>query len=263
MRALLPAICLLAATTVAAPAADLGRLLGGDVAAALAADGTLKRVVARGAMPMWLPAVDSRNAILADMRRLDPTIAVELLRWYGNLPTRYDTADGRLRLFNTVRAVSTMQGLIYWSASRGKERVLFTLSYAVAAPSDPSHLADPVASALPATDRLYSLQVDQTFGRHFYLGTYENRNDHLVVRTENADVISYLLLPVMQPGGLVTVSVLVPFPDGVLLAGLLYSKSGMPVIDRTGREASLLNRLVALSNWVASRLGTPQTAAAP
>jgi hypothetical protein len=257
MRALLPAICLLAVTTVAVPGADLGRLLGGEVAAALAADGSLKRVVARGAMPGWLPAVDSRDGILADVRRLDPTITVELLRWYGHLPARYDTADGRLRLYNAMRAVSTMQGLTYWSVSRGKERVLFTLCHAVAGPSDPSRLADPVASTLPATDRLYSLQVDQTFGRHFYLGTYDNRTDHLVVRTENLDVISYLLLPVMQPGGLVTVCVLVPFPDGILLAGLLCSKTGMPVVDRTGREASLLNRLVALSNWVASRLSTP------
>jgi hypothetical protein len=257
MRALLPAICLLLATTYPAPAADLGRLLGGDVAAALAADGSLRRVVERGAMPGWLPAVDSREGILADVRRLDPTIMVELLRWYPDLPARYDTSDGRLRLFNTVRAVSTMQGLTYWSASRGKERVLFTLSHAVAEPSDPSPRPDPVALKLPATDRLYSLQVDQTFGRHFYLSTYDNRTDHLIVRTENTDVISYLLLPVMKPGGMVTVCVLVPFPDGVLLAGLLYSKIGMPVVDRMGREASLLNRLVALSNWVASRLGTP------
>jgi hypothetical protein len=74
---------------------------------------------------------------------------------------------------------------------------------------------------------------------------------------ENVDVISYLLVPVMKPGGLVTVCVLVPFPDGVLLAGLLCSKTAVPVLDRSGREASLLNRLVALSNWVASRLGAP------
>jgi hypothetical protein len=255
MRALLPAICLLLAAAMPAPAADLGRLLGGDVAAALAADGVLKRVVARGAMPGWLPAVDSRDGILADVRRLDPAITVELLRWYGNLPARFDTSDGRLRLFNGMRAISTMQGLTYWSASRGKERVLFTLSHVVAGPSDTSRLADPVVSVLPATDRLYTLQVDQTFGRHLYLGAYDNRVDHLVVRNENADVISYLLLPVMKPGGMVTVSVLVPFPDGVLLAGLLCSKTGMPVVDRAGREASLLNRLVALSNWVGTRLG--------
>jgi hypothetical protein len=257
MRALLPAICLLAVTTFPVSAADLGSFLGGDVAAALVADGTLRRVVARGAMPGWLPAVDSREAILSDARRLDPTIAVELLRWYGDLHARFDTADGRLRLFNAMRAVSTFQGLTYWSASRGKERVLFTLSHAVAGPSDPSPRSDPVATVLPASDRLYSLQIDQTFGRHFYLGTYDNRIDHLVVRTENADVISYLLIPVMQPGCLVTVCVLVPFPDGVLLAGLLYSKTVMPVIDRSGREASLLNRLVALSNWVAARLAQP------
>jgi hypothetical protein len=257
MRALVPAICLLIAATHPAPAADLGRLLGGDVAAALVAGGSLRRVVDRGAMPGWLPAVDSREGIFADVRRLDPTIVVELLRWYPNLPARYDTSDGRLRLFNTMRAVSTMQGLAYWSASRGKERVLFTLSHAVAGPSDPSPRPDPVALKLPATDRLYSLQVDQTFGRHVYLGTYDNRPDHLIVRTENVDVISYLLLPIMKPGGMVTLCVLVPFPDGVLLAGLLCSKTVMPVVDRTGREASLLNRLVALSNWVASRLGAP------
>jgi hypothetical protein len=255
MILLLPAICLLAAATLPLPAADLGRLLGADTAASLAADGSIVRVVARGAAPGWLPAVDSRSAILADVRRLDPTVAVELLRWYRDLPARFDTADGRLALFNAMRAVSTMQGLTYWSASRGKERVLFTLSHAVSGPDDLSMRSDPVAAALPGSDAMYSLQVDQTFGRHLYLGTYTNRADHLVVRNENADVISYLLVPVMKPGGLLTVSVLVPFPDGVLLAGLLCSKTSMPVVDRAGREASLINRLVALSNWVATRLG--------
>ena len=257
MRSPLPAICLLAAAALPLPAADLGSLLGAETAAALAAKGSLVRVVARGVAPGWLPAVDSRAAILADVRQLDPTAAVELLRWYPDLPVRFDTPDGRLALFNAMRAVSTMQGLVYWSASRGKERVLFTLSHAVAGPDDLSPRPDPVAAALPGSDTLYSLQVDQTFGRHLYLGTYANRGDHLVVRNENADVISYLLVPVMEPGGLLTVSVLVPFPDGVLLAGLLGSKTSLPMVDRAGREASLLNRLVALSNWVAARLGTP------
>jgi len=255
MRALLPAICLLAAITLRTPAADLGRLLGADAAAALAAEGRLARVIPRGAAPGWLPAVDSRDVILAQVRQLDPTIAVELLRWYGDLPEGFDTAAGRLALYNAMLAVSTMQGLTYWSASRGKERVLFTLSHAIAGPDDRAPLADPAAAALPATDRRYSLQEDQTFGRHVYLGTYDNRPDHLVVRTENADTISYLLVPVMKPGGMVTWTVLVPFPDGVLLAGLLCSRTSMPVVDRSGREASLLNRLVALSNWVGARLG--------
>lgn len=257
MRASLTAICLLAVAAVSTPAADLAGLLGGDAAAALAAEGRLVRMVARGAAPGWLPAVDSRDGILEDVGRLDPTITVELLRWYPDLPARFDTADGRLALFNAMRAVGTMQGLVYWSASRKKERVLFTLSHAVAGPHDLSPRPDPVADALPASSAMYSLQVDQTFGRHVYLGTSTSRPDHLVVRIENVDVISYLLVPVMKPGGLVTVCVLVPFPDGVLLAGLLCSKTVVPVVDRSGREASLLNRLVALSNWVAARLTAP------
>ena len=258
MRALLPAICLLLAATYPAPAADLGRLLGGDVAAALAADGSLRRVVERGAMPGWLPAVDSREGILADVRRLDPTIVVELLRWYPDLPARYDTSDGRLRLFNAVRAVSTMQGLTYWSASRGKERVLFTLSHAVAGPSDPSPLPDPVALELPSADRLYSLQVDQTFGRHFFLGTYENRADHLIVTDRERG--RHLVPPPPRDearGHGDRDACSSPFPTASSSRGSCARRSTMPVVDRAGREASLLNRLVALSNWVGSRLGTP------
>jgi hypothetical protein len=257
MKAFLTAICLLAAAAVCAPAADLARLLGGDLAAALAADGRLVRVVARDAPPGWIPAVDSRDGILADVRRLDPTITVELLRWYPDLPARFDTEAGRLALHNALHAIGTLQGLVYWSASRGRERVLFTRSHAIAGPSDLSPRPDPVAGSLPATDEMYSQQDDQTFGRHVYRSAYTNRPDHLVVRMENVDVISYLLVPVMKPGGLITVCVLVPFPDGVLLAGLLSSRIVVPVVDRSGREASLLNRLVALSNWIASRLGAP------
>jgi hypothetical protein len=271
MRLLLPAICLVLAAfplpgadhgSAASPVgartgADLARLLGAADAAALALEGRLVRVVPRDAAPAWLPAVDSRDAILAEVRRVDPTIAVELLRWYGGLSIRFDTPEGRLRLFNALRAVGTMQGLTYWSASRGVERVLFTESHAVAGPDAPAPLPDPVDSLLPATDRRWSLQVDQTFGRHLYVSTYTNRSDHLVARTENADTISYLLIPVMRPGGMVTMCMLVPLPDGVLLAGLVWSKLSVPAIDRAGREASLLNRLVALSNWVGTRLAAP------
>jgi hypothetical protein len=257
MRALLPAICLAVLAAFPAPGAELARLLGAADAGALATAGRLVRVVPRDGAPGWLPAVDSRDAILAEVRRVDPTIAVELLRWYGGLSVRFDTPEGRLRLFNALRAIGTMKGLTYWSASRGVDRVLFTESHAVAGPDNLAPLPDPSDSVLPPSDRRWSLQVDQTFGRHLYVGTYTNRPDHLVVRTENADTISYLLIPVMRPGGMVTVCVLVPFPDGVLLAGLVWSKLAVPAIDRSGREASMLNRLVALSNWVGARLGAP------
>jgi len=73
--------------------------------------------------------------------------------------------------------------------------VLFTLSHAVAGPHDLEPRADPVAAALPASAAMYSLQIDQTFGRHVYLGTYTSRPDHLVVRIENIDVISYSWYP--------------------------------------------------------------------
>lgn len=264
MRRARIAICLLAAgiaqasadSVLAAP--PLGKLLGSALARRLEAAPTLSHVVPADGAPGWLPAVTSRTSILAEVSALRPSIVVEVLRLFNGLGDRLAGTQGRLALYNALHAVSTMEGITYWSASRGRERVLFTLSYAVASASNPTRVADPVFAEIPEVGDLLSLQADQTFGKHLYRSTYLNQADHLVVKTENVDAISWLFIPVTAPGNLSTISVLVPVSDGLLYAAVSYMKANILLPGRGGQEASLVNRLIAVSSWLGRQLGARQ-----
>jgi hypothetical protein len=225
--------------------ATLGRLrAGGSVRAALPDDGR----------PALIPVVSSAEAIAADVRSLGPTVGAELLQVIPGPGPSMETPAGRLALYNALHAVSTMKGITYWSITRGKETVLFLQSYIIAALSRPERVADPLFADIPAEQSLLTFQEDNSFGKNTYQEHFSARPDHLIARTENLSAISFLMVPVIQPHGLVSQVVVVPSGTEVLFYGLAYLKSGFPIGDKAIRAQSLENRLAALGGWFARRV---------
>jgi hypothetical protein len=217
---------------------------GGSLTASVAAAGALK----------LLPAMAARERIAASAGALQPTLAVEILRLLPSATGPLDTADGWLKLYNALHAVSTMKGLPYYSTTRRKTVVLFTESYAVDSAETLRRIPDPVFTSIPADNMLVTVQDDSSFGKNTYRETFWQGTDHVEVRIENLTRISLLFFPFAEPGALVTQVALVPAGNDVLFYGMAGLRTTMPIGDRRSREESLANRLSAMADWLKTRL---------
>jgi hypothetical protein len=202
------------------------------------------------------PATSSRDAIERTVREGDPTVCSEMIRILPGLPGPLDTPAGWLKIFNTLHAVSAMKGMTYWSVTHRQVRVLFTQSYAIDSPQRPSRIPDPLRSAVPAEDILYSYQEDSTFGKNVYRATFNFRGDHCHERLENLSTITYALFPIVQPRNFVSHIVLIPSGGELLFYGVSYIHTTLPFGDKRSREESLFNRLIALSDWLKALIST-------
>ncbi len=227
------------------PAASLDKLRAGKtLSASVPADWGLS----------LLPSIASGESISADLKTRQPSIGVEISSIIAGLPRQMDTREGWLMLYNSLHAVSTMKGIPYYSFSRGTNRVLFTESYVVDSTSRKERVADSTFSEIPVEDLIYTFQEDGTFGKNVYEESFSFRDDHLLVSIRNMTTISFLFLPLIQPGDLVSRIALIPNGKDVAFYGVSYLSTSFPMGDRHSREESLKNRLTAMANWLKGRL---------
>ena len=239
----------------------LAALVEGDALQKLRAGTALKSGLPQAGTPSLLPAVSSRDMISAEVRQLAPTMGAELLQIIRGPGTEMDSPAGLLGLYNALHSVSTMQGVTYWSVTRGKRQVLFPQSYVISGPSKTDRLPDPVFTEVPAVQEIFTFQEDNSFGKNIYSERFTAKSDHFLVKTENLSPITFLLVPIIPPHGLVSLVVVVPSGQDILFDGRACIRTGMPLGDRESRVQSLENRLVALAEWLSSRLAAQTTAA--
>lgn len=236
-------------------AADpLAAFVGSDALRDLRAGTTIKASLREGGALSLVPDVSSRGIIAGDVKALGPTVGAELLKIIPGPGIAMDAPGGLLFLYNALHAVSTMQGVTYWSVTRGREQVLFLQSYVIASPAQQDRVPDPHFTEIPETHEQFTFQEDSSFGRNTYSEQFSARADHIHVKTENLSTISFLMVPIIQPHGLVSQVVVVPAGRDVLFYGLAYIRTGMPLGDKSSRVESLENRLTALAAWLGKRL---------
>lgn len=263
MRLVLQAIRTALLLLPAALGADPGMLVSPDVLSQLAGEASLVRSLDRGAALTLVPRVSSAAAIAAEVQASAPTVGVEVLRIFRGLPAPadalrgWDSPGGLLRLYNALHATSTLKGVTYWSASRKERRVLFTESFAIASPRRISAIPDPVFTSIPARAEMHTFQEDQSYGKNTYRQEFEFAGDHLVVRILNTSTISVALVPVIRPDGFASLSILVPDGRDILYYGVSWIRTSFPLGDMGKRRDSLANRLIAMGDWLRTRLAPP------
>jgi hypothetical protein len=248
------ALLAFAAVAPAAAQARLEAMVTAPVARELAAGAPVVRPLPADGTTSLLPAVSSASALAGEVRAARPTVGSEVLVVLRGMAVDLDSPDGRLRLYNGLHAASTLKGITYWSASRKQERVLFTESFAIASPREGARIPDPVFGGIPLEDTLYTFQQDQSYGKNTYAQRFSAAADHVVVRISNTSTVTVAFIPLVQPGGFVSDCVLVPMGSDLLFYGVSYIRTSMPIGDRRARQESLANRLVAMANWIRSRL---------
>ncbi len=248
-------LLLLAALGATAAGADpaLETLVGKPAAVELASGGELRNDIWQHSDLSLLPRVDREEELRAEVRALAPTLGVEVLL-YRTTGSDMRTPEARLLMYNLLRGVSTMQGIEYYSESRGRMRTLFAQSYVVSGLAERTPLPDPLVRRIPPVSALTMYQRDLTFGGNVYRSEYRCDGRTIELQTRNLTTMRYLIFPLVQPGGSLNLFVIVPQEDGVLFYGLSSVRSGGFLGLERSKVDSFYNRLKAVYGWFVSGL---------
>jgi len=189
--------------------------------------------------------------IMDDIVAIDPKIGVEVL-FLIDAPVGVAAVDADL--LATMQAITTMEGIEYYSASRDRMRTLFYESYVVEDADGSERRPDPRPTELTGTDQIYIYQHDSSFGRNVLELTYTVSQDAIRLRMRNLTRMLYRgIIPAVGPEELGLNLVVHPLGDKVLF----YGNSAANPISLLGMEArvqrSFYNRLVALYQWFVSQ----------
>ena len=203
------------------------------------------------ALAPQVPGLENTRSALEAM---EPKVGVEALFLLRERLTGDSEAERDLSLYNIFRSVSTMEGIEYYSASRGRMRIFYEESYAVAGPESREPLPDPTVSEIPRRDRIHVYQRDSSFGRNVYTVEYVRREDAYLMSMTNLTRMYYGIFPVVAPENLEIHLTVVETEEGYLF----YGACGVEVISLFGLEDrakdSFYNRIEALYRWFRSRV---------
>jgi hypothetical protein len=220
--------------------------------------GKLTRSAAGAENLLFVPWVAARKTVRAAIDAVQPTLVVELLAWERFEQDGLETPEGRLRIHNTLRAVSRLEGLHYYSASRRRVHLLYRTSHRIAAPSVRDRMPDPVVNVAPAAQTFWVYQDDTTFGANVFEITYEDGPEYVLMRAANTTVMRSLLLPVVRSGGMVSQFIIVPWGNEVLFYAVAAARLVGPWASSLGAaQVSFTNRVSAMWDWFRAQIASP------
>lgn len=164
-----------------------------------------------------------------------------------------------IMLYNITRAVSTLEGIQYFSDSRGQYRTLYDISYVIDSPATQNRRDDPLVTSIPSNDIRYLQQKDSTFGENIYRARYTHQDTITSVEITNLTAMRYAVLQSIDPEELRTLFSIIPTDRGLFLYGasLMQTDILFGLEERTASH--LTNRLKAMFGWfeqsLAERVG--------
>jgi hypothetical protein len=193
-------------------------------------------------------------AMTSGIRELEPTIGVEVL-FLLDAPREAMELDAEL--FETMNAISTMEGIEYFSASRNRMRTFFEESYVIDDPESRERVPDPAFERVPLRSSIDVFQRDSSFGSNVYHLEYRTRNGSLWLAMNNLTQMWYQgVLPALGPNQLQLHLIVRPIGDKLLFYGVSAARPGFLFGMEDRVERSFYNRLVALHDWFIDQIGS-------
>ena len=202
------------------------------------------------------------QALAFGLLRAEPGIVVETLFRIPPhlLPDDFPapgTADRELLIYQILHRFRSMEGTLYYSASRDRMREFYLESYRIPGPDNAEPLPDPVPLSVADRASLFIEQEDSSFGRNRYTVDYARSGAWLSISISNLTTVTYGFLPVLRPGRFRSALAIADDNDGGLLVFGIASVDPLTTVvvgDRITR--SIFNRSVALFRWFSGQLGT-------
>jgi hypothetical protein len=226
-------------------------------AAELRAGKTLTGVQLKKPVPRLAPGHAAFRSLLDEnMAALEPGILVEALACYrkpDNAARPSWTRAERNALLNGAMALSSLEGIQYYSASRKTMRTFYESSRVIDGPETGRVLPDPFYPDPPALISLYARQKDLTFGENLYRYDYRAGEDFLVFVQENLSAMKAGIIPALGKNKLRSLVAVIDTEDSLLcyVASLAKAAAIPGMGERIG--SSFTNRAEAILKWFAGR----------
>jgi hypothetical protein len=219
--------------------------LSPDEVNTLVTDGEITNLYSAPDSPRLAPMYADR--IREDLRPIGPRIGVEVL---FVVPADDAGIPETPEIYTTLQSISTMEGIEYYSQSRGYMRTLFHESYVIDDPDERNRIPDPVTTDVPPVDRLFVFQRDSSFGRNVLQLDYRVDGEAVFLTMTNLTRMYYQgIVPAVGPRGLIFHILVMPLGDHLLF----YGHAGADAPSLFGIEdriqMSFYNRIVALYTW--------------
>ena len=159
-----------------------------------------------------------------------------------------------LTLYNISRAISTLTGIQYYSASRKEYRTFYTHSYAIDNPEQEQQLPDPLVNKIPAADTQYINQRDLSFGENIYRANYTHAESITTLTLTNVHPVYYSIFRLTKAEGLRTFFAIIPTDAGILFYGASFINADAFFGLKNKVVRSFSNRLTAISTWYTAQL---------
>ena len=227
----------------------------------LKSEGELTRYIYEGDTLRFFPILPEqmRASILSDIDEIEPTVGVEslfLMETPGLTASNLNGAGSTamLEIYNTLRRISTLEGVQYYSASRQRMRTFFKEAYVIADESSRERLPDPLVDQIPGDATVFIHQRDLTFGKNISEGVYRYSGRVINLSLTNLQIMRYALIPFIQPRDMQTHMIILPMEGYIGF----YGYCGVETISFLGIEKSksdsFYNRMKALFSWFQENL---------
>lgn len=249
------ALAALLTIAAAAPLAALpaGAVLGREALATLSAGGDLRAAAGgRGAAPSLTPDHPAARALRDELASEAPDVVVEAL-FLWRKPRAASPAAELLETYNVLRAIGTLQGIEYYSASRKAMRLFYEYSSLVDGPETKRPTPDRRLEALPRAETLYARQKDLSFGDNIYRYDFTSGADYIASLSTNLTTMRYGIVPVAAPEALKVRSLAILVDEGVVFYAVSSAKAAVVPGVRAKLESSFGNRAEAVYDWFAAK----------
>lgn len=211
--------------------------------------GEVTSVFKKGENLTLIPEINSKTELVKSIEELKPVIGVEILLLYRETGREFDSTSGLLAVYNQLHAVSTLEGIEYYSQSRKRMRIFFHKAYAVVAQGEKKRKDDPVAGTIIPADTLFAFLEDSTFGAYSGKVQYAFHDSYFSMDISNDSQIWYFLIPVVEPGNLKIFMAVFPYRDSILFYGFTCVNTINLFNLAESKIPSFYNRLKAMFAW--------------
>lgn len=250
----------LAALSAGLYAENLENLLGSKNASALLKGDPVTEVQSRNPEPRLIPEVAGVKHIIDTVKKgFTPNMMVESLYIYkkpagANKGTW--TENELSALYNKALAISTLEGIQYYSTSRKTMRTFYETSSVVDNPEKKNPLPDPTYFVPPRELTLYARQKDGTFGDNIYKYTYYTEKNYLLFIQENLTTMTAGIIPAVGKNKLHSLVAVIDADEYLLIyVSSMADVASIPgIAQRVGNSFS--TRADAIMNWFTSQADT-------
>jgi len=168
--------------------------------------------------------------------------------------------EKQLFIFNTMRSISTQEGITYISHRAGdKPKTLIEKSWYLETPKSRSGIDDPFSYNIPKNDTYYVYQRDSSFGSNIYQHDYETNDKEIFVKVTNLDKVKvFSIFTAVKKEQLAIAMDTYLLDDGILLTAMATIEGRKPEIKVMGITVDLPSafnrRITALGDWFVEQL---------